>query len=76
MSKKPYSSYEDRELEILREAVDKAEERTQKAVVNSDQVKKIILIVEKFLQKKKVFAMEAQPLIIFCPHTTNFMTKV
>lgn len=53
MSKKPYSSYEDRELEILREAVDKAEERTQKAVVNSDQVKKIILIVEKFLQRKK-----------------------
>ena len=53
MSKKQYSSYEDRELEILREAVDKAEERTQKAVVNSDQVKKIILIVEKFLQRKK-----------------------
>lgn len=46
-------SFEDRELEILRDAVDKAQERSQKAIVNSDEVKKIILIVEEFLQKKK-----------------------
>jgi len=46
-------SFEDRELEILRKAVDNAEERTQKKIVNSDEVKKIIIIVEKFLQKTK-----------------------
>ena len=46
-------SFEERELEILRHAVDKAQERSQKAIVNSDEVKKIILIVEQFLQKKK-----------------------
>ena len=46
-------SFEDRELEILRDAVDKAQERSHKAIVNSDEVKKIILIVEEFLQKKK-----------------------
>ena len=46
-------SYEERELEILRKAVDNAQERTQKAIVNSDEVKNIIIIVEKFLQKKK-----------------------
>lgn len=46
-------SYEERELEILRQAVDNAQERSQKAIVNSDEVKKIIIIVERFLQKKK-----------------------
>ena len=56
MSKESHNnklSYEERELEILRQAVDTAQERAQKAIVNSDEVKKIIVIVEKFLQKKK-----------------------
>jgi len=46
-------SYEERELEILRQAVDRAQNRSQKTIVNSDEVKKIIIIVEKFLQKNK-----------------------
>ena len=46
-------SYEEKELEILRKAVDIAEKRAQKSVVNSPEIKEIISIVEEFLKNKK-----------------------
>ena len=48
------SKLEEKELEILREAVDKAEERAAKKLINSDSVQEIIDIVEHFLRKKKI----------------------
>ena len=47
-------TFEEKELEILREAVDKAEERAGRKVAQSDKVKDIIEIVVEFLQKKKL----------------------
>ena len=47
-------TFEEKELEILRDAVDKAEERAGKKVAQSDKVKDIILIVEDFLRTKKL----------------------
>jgi hypothetical protein len=47
-------SFQECELAILRSAVDKAEERSGRAVANSAEVKKIITIVENFIRRKKV----------------------
>jgi hypothetical protein len=46
--------FQECELAILRAAVDKAEERSGRAVANSGEVKKIINIVENFIRRKKV----------------------
>ena len=46
--------YQEKELEILRRAVDKAETIQQKQQINSSEVKQIIQIVEEFLRKKKL----------------------
>ena len=47
-------TFEEKELEILRYAVDKAEERAGRKVAQSEQVKNIIGIVVEFLRKKKL----------------------
>lgn len=51
----PYSrkSFQDKELEILRNAVDKADERKGKRIIRSPEIKEIISIVETFLRHKK-----------------------
>lgn len=43
---------EDVELQILRDAVDKSEERMKKRKVNGPEIEAIINIVEDFLRKK------------------------
>ena len=45
---------EDREIELLRNAVDKIESRSGKKVAQSPEVKKIISGVERFLREKKL----------------------
>lgn len=47
-------SFQECELAILRSAVDKAEERSGRSIANSADVKKIISIVERFIQRKKL----------------------
>ncbi|NDA89472.1 MAG: hypothetical protein EBY20_00955 [Alphaproteobacteria bacterium] len=47
-------NFQECELAILRASVDKAEERSGRAVANSAEVKKIIGIVENFIRRKKV----------------------
>jgi hypothetical protein len=42
-------TFNDCELAILRMAVDKAEEKMAKRIVNSDDIKRIIHIVENFI---------------------------
>ena len=49
-----YSKFEEKELEILREAVDKAEERTGKRAAQSDDVKEYHSNCGKFFAKKKI----------------------
>jgi len=74
-TRKQKVSYEDRELEILREAVDKAQERSQKAIINSDEVKKIILIVERFLQNKKCVCYGGTAINNILPTYDQFYNK-
>jgi hypothetical protein len=47
-------SLEDKELEILRQAVDKAERKSGRKLVESEQIQNIITIVENFIRKKKL----------------------
>ena len=47
-------TFADCELAILRMAVDKAEEKIGKRVVNSDEIQQVIKIVENFLKQKNL----------------------
>ena len=47
-------NFQEKELEILRRSVDKAETLQQKQQTNSPEIKQIIQIVEQFLRKKKL----------------------
>lgn len=51
---KKHKDLREKEIAILREAVDKAEERTGRKVAQSEQVRKIIEIVENFIREKKL----------------------
>jgi len=70
-----YSKFEEKELEILREAVDKAEERTGKRVAQSEDVKDIIKIVENFLRKKKLVCYGGTAINNILPINDQFYNK-
>ena len=48
------TTFQEKELSILRNAVDRVEKITAREKINSPQVKKIISIVENFIRKKKI----------------------
>jgi hypothetical protein len=47
-------TYDEKELEILREAVDLVEKKKGEAIIHDPKVKKIISIVEDFIADKKL----------------------
>ena len=51
---KKHLTFQERELAILRESIDEADERKNKALVNTPEVKHMVDIVEKFLRRKKL----------------------
>ena len=51
-------SFEDYELAILRNAVDRNELKTNKKVVDNPEISKIIKILESFQRKKNLYGME------------------
>ena len=58
-------TFDDCELSILRMAVDKAEEKIAKRVVNSEDIKNIIKIVEDFIRRKNLIR-KSKNLLTFC----------
>ena len=50
-------SFQDKELAILREAIDKNEKIQGKQTLDDPKIKRIIEIVEQFLMKKKTFML-------------------
>ena len=46
-------TFEEKEMDILRNAVDKAEERTKRASAMSPEITEMMLAVEDFLRKSK-----------------------
>ena len=68
-------SFADCELAILRMAVDKAEEKMGKRVVNSEDVQKIIDIVEEFIIKKKNICYGGTAINNILPEEDRFYNK-
>jgi hypothetical protein len=68
-------NFADCELAILRMAVDKAEEKIAKRVVNSDDIKKIIKIVEDFIQKKNLICYGGTAINNILPVEDQFYNK-
>jgi hypothetical protein len=60
-------SNEEKELLLLRNAVDKAEKTLGLKIKHSNNIDSIIKIFEKFIKKKRSFVMEELLLIIFYP---------
>ena len=69
------NSFQDKELEILREAVDKSEKRLAKKVVQSPEVKRMIIIVENFLRNKKLVCYGGTAINNILPVNEQFYDK-
>ena len=67
--------FSDCELAILRMAVDKAEEKIGKRIVNSDDVQKIIDIVEEFLKLKNLICYGGTAINNILPEEDQFYNK-
>jgi len=68
-------SFADCEVAILRMAVDKAEEKMGRRVVNSDDVQKIIDIVEEFIKRKKLICYGGTAINNILPEEDKFYNK-
>lgn len=68
-------TFDDCELAILRMAVDKAEHKIGRRVVNSPDVKKIIQIVEQFIQDKQLICYGGTAINNILPENDRFYNK-
>jgi hypothetical protein len=68
-------SFSDCELAILRLAVDKAEEKMGKRVVESEEVQKIIHIVETFIKRKNLICYGGTAINNILPKEAQFYNK-
>ena len=68
-------SFADCELAILRMAVDQAEEKMGKRIVNSEDIQKIIDIVEEFIRKKKLVCYGGTAINNILPEEDQFYDK-
>lgn len=66
---------EEKELEVLRAAVDKAEERAGKNLIHSEEVKEIIDIVETFIKDKKLICYGGTAINNILPVQDQFYNK-
>ena len=68
-------NFSDCELAILRMAVDKAEEKIGKRVVNSEDIQKIINVVEDFLKTKNLICYGGTAINSILPESDQFYNK-
>jgi hypothetical protein len=68
-------TFQDCELAILRHAVDESETIQGQSIANSDDVKKIISIVEDFLTKKKLVCYGGTAINAILPKFAQFYNK-
>ena len=72
---KPKMTFEEKELAILRNAVDVAEERKGKELIQNPDVKKIIGIVEQFLKSNKLMCYGGTAINNILPIEDQFYDK-
>jgi hypothetical protein len=68
-------TFNDCELAILRMAVDKAEEKMAKRIINSDDIKRIIHIVENFIKMKNLICYGGTAINNILPEEDQFYNK-
>jgi hypothetical protein len=68
-------TFEDKELDILRDSVDKIEESTKKKVAQSPIITKIIEVLENFLRKKQLICYGGTALNNILPKKDQFYDK-
>ena len=68
-------TFEECELTILRSAVDKAEKIQGAKSANSDEIKKMILIVETFIRRKKLICYGGTAINNILPKQSQFYNK-
>jgi len=68
-------TFEDCELAILRMAVDEAEEKMGKRIVNSEEIKNIIKIVEDFIKRKNLICYGGTAINNILPSEDQFYNK-
>lgn len=73
--KEEKKSFEEKELDILRESVDKIEESTKKKVAQSPIITKIIEVLENFLRKKQLICYGGTALNNILPKKDQFYDK-
>ena len=69
------ANYRDCELAILRSAVDQADIKMKKRVINSPEIKKMIQIVEQFIRRKKLICYGGQGINEELPDEDKFYDK-
>jgi len=67
--------FQEKELEILRAAVDNVEKRTGRRIINSPEVKEIIQIVENFIKRKKLICYGGTAINNILPVNDQFYDK-
>ena len=70
-----HATYDEKELEILREAVDLMEKRKGAKIIQDPQVKKIISIVEDFIARKKLVCYGGTAINNILPEDAQFYNK-
>lgn len=68
-------TFEEKELAILREAVDKSEKRTGRKMAQSKEIKDIIQIVEDFLRRKRLICYGGTAINNILPVQDQFYNK-
>ena len=68
-------SFEECELTIIRNAVDEAEKRNSKEIINNPQINNIIKIVEEFLKNKKLICYGGTAINNILQKRLNFMIE-
>ena len=75
MKKYNKEDFNEKELEILRRAVDNAEERAGKRIANSPEIINIIKIVEEFIKTKKLVCYGGTAINNILPQEDQFYNK-
>jgi hypothetical protein len=70
-----HMTFQEKELAILRESIDEADERKNKALVNTPEVKHMVSIVESFLRKKKLICYGGTAINNILPVSDQFYDR-
>ena len=68
-------TFEEKELEILRKAIDETEELNQQKIAQSPEIKKIIKIVEEFIRNKRLICYGGTAINNILPTQDQFYNK-